>query len=242
MIRIKVDVKGLDMALARLAGMHKQVRFAAAVGLTRTAKAVMDEQQKILPRELDRPKPGTVRGMRFVKATPANLEATVMFRRRGEGVPAAEFIGHNISGGRRGMKRSEMMLRAAGILPAGLYTIPGKAAKRDAYGNMSRGHIVSILSFFKTFGNEQLKLNSPRMNRAKKSRSKAQYFVVLPGEKMPAGIWERTTKQAKPVLMFVNPGQHRKLVKFHETASLVVKRDWDRMFSRAFNDAMRTAR
>jgi hypothetical protein len=246
MIKVDVKVTNSDAVRAMLAGQQRQIPFAAAVALTRTAKTIMDEQQGLLPAELDRPKPATVRALRMERATKANLTATVRFKERGEGVPAADFLGHNIAGGRRGMKRSELMLQAAGILPGGMLTIPGTAARLDAYGNMSRGQIVSILSYFRTFGTVTSggkKINSGRMNRATKSRAKpVEYFVVPPGGRMPAGIWQRTATQAKPVLMFVKPGSHRKLVKFHETAQRVVARDWTANFNRALDEALRSAR
>lgn len=256
---IKVDVSGLDKVMATVAGMGKQVRFATAAALTRTAYAVMTEQKRMLPGELDRPKSTTTSGMRYVRATKDKLTAEVRFNRRGEGVPVGEFISHNIIGGRRGVKRSELMLRAAGILPAGMQTVPGVAAKFDAYGNMQRGQIVSILSYFRTFGlvkrfdgdraggswgsGDKNLINTGRMNRAKnKSRSQYEYFVVKPGSKLPAGIWLRTKTQAKPLLMFVTPGQYRRLVKFHETGARVVRRDFNALFDKAFADAMRSAR
>jgi hypothetical protein len=253
---IKVKIEGLDKVLTHLSGMQKQVRFATAKALTQTAHAVRKEVSRAMPGELDRPKPATTRALRVEKATRDNLTAIVRLNERGEGVPAAEFLRHNVTGGRRGMKRSEIMLQAAGILPGGMFTIPGAAAKLDAYGNMSRGQIVSILSYFRTFGvavwgenrvgrGGGLKgqaLNSPRMNRAKKSRSTAAYFVVPVGAKMPAGIWQRTRSQAKPVLMFVSPGTHRKLLKLHQHGETVVRRDFNRLFDQAFADAMRTAR
>ncbi len=246
MIKVDVKVTNADAVRAMLAGQQRQIPFAAAVALTRTAKTIMDEQQGLLPAELDRPRPATVRALRMERATKSNLTATVRFKERGEGVPASEFIGHNITGGRRGMKRSELMLQAAGMLPAGMVTIPGKAARLDAYGNMSRGQIVSILSYFRTFGTVSVdgkKINSGRMNRAKKSRAKpVEYFVVPPGARLPAGIWQRTPTQAKPILMFVAPGNHRKLVKFHETAKKVVERDWTANFNRALDEALRSAR
>ncbi|WP_230685410.1 hypothetical protein, partial [Streptococcus pneumoniae] len=74
-------------------------------------------------------------------------------------------------------------------------TIPGKEAKLDAYCNMSRGQIVAILSYFRTFGlvaqgagnigsygsdrsgNARF-INTGRMNRAKKTRARDAYFFV----------------------------------------------------------------
>ena len=254
---ITIRIEGIDKKLAE---MGKQIQFATAVALTRTAKLIADEQMRNMPSELDRPKPATVRAMKYTRATKDNLTATVRFKNRSDGgIPAEEFIGHNVTGGRRGLKRSEIMLRAAGLLPDGLVTIPGAAAKLDAHGNMSRGQIVSILSFFKTFGVARYSadlglrgrdarrtaaglLNTGRMNRAAKSRGKTDYFVVSPGSKLPAGIWERTKAKAKPVLMFVSPGTHGKFVKFYETGNQVVARDFGRLLNVALAEALRTAR
>lgn len=245
---IKVKIEGLDKTLAHIGGMSKQVKFAAAVALTRTAQAANVEVSRLMPSELDRPKPGTTKALRVERATKDNLTAVVRLNNRGEGVPSSEFIGHNITGGRRGMKRSELMLRAVGILPEGLYTIPGKEAKLDAYGNMSRGQIVSILSYFRTFGITPL--NSRRMNMTDKARQRlakrrAEYFIVpIRDRKMGLypGIWRRSGNDLQPVLMFVKPGTHKKLVKIHETGERVVRREFNKLFDQAFAEAMRTAR
>lgn len=245
---IKVDIQGLDKTLAHLAGMQKQVKFAAAVALTRTAQAAKVEVGRLMPSELDRPKPGTTKALRVERATRDNLTAVVRLNNRGEGVPSSEFIGHNITGGRRGMKRSELMLRAAGILPDGLYTIPGKEAKLDAYGNMRRGQIVSILSYFRTFGITPL--NSGRMNmkdktRARMAKPRGEYYVVPVRDRKAGlypGIWRRAGNELQPVLMFVKPGTHKKLVNIHETGERVVRRDFNRNFDQAFAEAMRSAR
>ena len=246
---IKVEIQGLDVALAKVAGMQKQVQFAAAKALTQTAVKVREDIGRNMPSELDRPKPGTTRALRVEKATRENLTAVVRLNNRGEGVPSQEFIGHNVTGGRRGMKRSEIMLQRAGILPSGMYTIPGKEAQLDAYGNMSRGQIVSILSYFRTFGSTPL--NSKRMNmtdkaRAARARRRTDYFVVPIRDrklKLYPGIWQRQGDNTlAPVLMFVKPGTHRKLVKIYETGDKVVARDFNRLFDAAFADAMRTAR
>lgn len=254
---IKVEIQGLDKTLARISGMGKQVRFAAKNALNDLAFKVRSGITAGMPQDLDRPKPATTRALRVEKASKENLTAIVRLNERGEGVPAVDFLKHNVVGGRRGMKRSEQMLQAAGILPSGMYTIPGAAAKLDAYGNMSRGQIVSILSYFKTFGiavfgqdtrhrqgsrggKKGDLINTARMNR--KRAALINYFVVTPGQRMPAGIWERTKTQAKPVLMFVTPGNHRKLLRLHERAEKTVRRDWNALFEKQFQQAMRSAR
>jgi hypothetical protein len=210
-----------------------------------------------MPSELDRPKTSTVRAIKVEKATKETLTAVVRYKRAGEGVPSEEFLAHNVHGGLRPDKRSEIMLRASGLLPAGMQTIPGAAAKLDSYGNMSRGQIVSILSFFRTFGLARwgedrsgrgggIKgdlLNSARMNRAARSRSAQSYFVVMPGDgRLPAGIWQRTGKRAKPVLMFVRRGRYHSRIKMFATGQMVVRRDFNRLFDDAYRQALATAR
>jgi hypothetical protein len=254
MIKVHVDVSA---SRRMLIVASKQARFAAAVALTKTAVSVKKELSARMPSELDRPKTGTVRAIRVEKADKNTLTAVVRYNRRGEGVPSEEFLAHNVHGGLRRDKRSEIMLRASGLLPEGMQTIPGAAAKLDGFGNMSRGQIVSILSFFRTFGVARWGedrsgrgggrkgdlLNSARMNRAARSRSAAKYFVVMPGDRrMSAGIWQRTDKQAKPVLMFVKRGRYPSRIKMFATGQMVIRRDFNRHFDAAYRQALATAR
>jgi hypothetical protein len=254
MIKVGARIDGISKAMAHISGISKQVDFASKNALNEIAFMVKNAVTAGMPQDLDRPKPATVRALKVEKASKSNLMAVIRLNERGEGVPSSDFLKHNITGGRRGMKRSEMMLQAVGILPGGMYTIPGAAAKLDSYGNMSRGQIVSILSYFRSFGvarfgrdtygrnggGKGALINSARMNR--KRAASVNYFVVMPGERMPPGIWERTKTKAKPVLMFVSPGVHKKLLKMHERAESVVDRNWNRIFDKQFNQAMASAR
>ncbi len=40
-------------------------------------------------------------------------------------------------------------MRQAGVLPGGMFWVPGSAAKMDRYGNISTGQIVQIVSALK---------------------------------------------------------------------------------------------
>lgn len=253
-MKINVSVEGFDAAKARLLGMGKQVNFAAAVALTRTAKLIQDEIQREIPAVFDRPKPQTVSKSTFIlKATKSNLQSTIGFKQRSQGVPAAEYLHPNIGdNGRRSArnyKRSEFMLRRAGILPPGMYTVPGKGASLDAYGNMSRGQIVQILSFMSVFGNSAL--NSKRMNMKNEKRaaltSKAQDYFVVPVHdrkiKLYPGIWRRKgNKEIIPVLMFVSPPVYKAIYSLEKTALKVVRNRFRSEFDAALAEALRTAR
>lgn len=168
---IKVSIQGLDKTLATLAGANKQVRFATALALTRTAKraqvAVADEMKA----KFDRPTNTTMKSMWTKAATKANLEAMVYVKDRpfGAGNPysMAELLKHQFTGGSRIAKKLEMVLRRYGFILSTEFVVPGAAAKLDSHGNMSRGQIVQILSQIgvKTLGYDSSPTKSKRSRR-----------------------------------------------------------------------------
>lgn len=238
-MQIKIDTSSLQALAARIGGMSKQVTYAASRAINSVAFKVMREESAGTS-AFDRPKPATRSAFRVEKSTKQNLTATIAVKSRGQGgLPANEYLHPSIKGGRRGFKRSEIMLRAAGILPAGMFTAPGRGAKLDAYGNMSRGQIAQILSYFQTYG--KTALNSTRMNMSQEKRAKMQsknaYFVI-PNR----GIWQRNGKAITPILMFISKADYKIIFDFEKIAQHVIEREWDREFSSALEDAIRTAR
>lgn len=147
---IKVKIEGLDKTLAHLAGMQKQVRYATAVALTRTAKRAQAATADEMRSKFDRPTRTTMKSMFVKPATKANLEAMVYVKDKPFGgknpFSMAELLKHQFTGGSRIAKQLELILRRDGFLLAGEFVVPGAAAKLDSYGNMNRGQIVQILS------------------------------------------------------------------------------------------------
>lgn len=247
---ISIKLEGMGGFEAKLRGLQKQVPFATSVALNRTAKVLEDAERAALGGgTFDRPKPQTTRATYLKRSTKQHLVAEIGLKNRQMGIPAAEYLHANIKGGARAYKRSELMLKQAGILPEGMFTVPGKGATLDAYGNMSRGQIVSILSFFRTFGNTAL--NSKRMNmtdkaRATRARRATDYFVVPVASKalkLYPGIWQRTgNNDLKPVLMFVSRPQYRAIYHFGEKAIKVAHAVFQQEFKTALAQAMATAK
>ena len=247
MIQVKVEVD-ISKIIDEVNNAQKQVRFATALALTRTAYRVSATESKSVQQIFDRPTPSTIRAFNVDKATRDNLTATISIKKREAGLPADEYLHADIVGGKRGMKRSELMLQAAGILPAGMQTVPGKAAKLDAYGNMSRGQINQILSYFSTYGITTL--NSSRMNmtaakHANMAKTRA-YFVIPVADrkaKLYPGIWQQDGKRdIKPVLMFVKPGTYKAIFAFEDIGVKEVQASFNNEFDTALADALRTAR
>lgn len=230
----------------------RQVPFAISLGINYTAKDVQQALEKGTS-VFDRPRPATVRGTKVERSTKSNLTAVVKLKRREEGSPpVSEYLQAEVYGGARPFKRSEILLQKAGILPDGKQTRPGTGARLDAYGNMSRGQIVQIISYFKAFGGIKTSgrargrrgttTQSSVLNRTKPKKA-YEYFVVpegFPG--LSTGIWERRGRKIQPVLIFIDVPVYRKKYKFYEIAKETVRARFDENFKRALNVAVSTAR
>jgi len=208
----------LERVVGRWAVMAgDQVPYATAVALTRTASDGKKEIERAMPSVLDRPNPYTMRGFRLYPATKTKLRAEVDFRPAfGSGSDARDYLAPQVLGGSRKLKAFERSLQRVGLLPAGYQALPGSAARIDAYGNMQRGQIVQLLSYFRAFGEQGYSANTT----AKRKKALAQdnvrkgtrgivYFVGRPGDgRLPLGIWQRTSFGAagssiKPLAIFV---------------------------------------
>jgi len=252
-ISIKADFK---TTLRKLANQQKQVAFATAVALTKTAKQIEAAEYKEMRDVFDRPTPYTMNSLYVRTATKSNLKATVMvkdntFKNRNP----EQYLSPQIKGGARNLKAFERALRGVGVLPNGYYAVPGSAAKLDAYGNMSRGQIVQLISYFGGFAESGSKSNMTSKSKLSFERKqgravgagRAQFFVGSPADgKLPLGIWQRfnfaTGTSIKPVLLFVRGVNYQKNFDFTYVAESTFNRVWRDNFDKALSDAIRTAR
>jgi hypothetical protein len=228
---ISVKVEGLDKTLAYLAGAQKQVRFSAAVALTRTAQKVRDAMPAVMDRELDRPTPFTKRGMFVTAARKDNLQAVVGFMDRQAGYLKYQIAGGTRTPTARGIKLpGNIELNSFGNIPRGLID-KLKASAQD--GTLGRG-IARKLG----------------VGNRRKGAAPIQLFFGKPTgrlwAKAPMGIWRRvpgSPGKLVPVILFEDtPAHYKPRFHFERSAIEVVRREWDRQFGQAFADAMRSAR
>ncbi|MDP3650514.1 MAG: hypothetical protein Q8R67_02415 [Rhodoferax sp.] len=251
---VRSDLEATVSQWARIAG--DQMPYATAVALTRTAKAAKDEIDRQLPSLIDRPTPYTMKGFRLYRATKRKLYAEVTFQEAfGRGTAARDYLSPLVYGGERKLKAFERSLQRTGLLPSGYAAVPGSAAKLDAWGNMSRGQIVQILSYFKAFGEQGYSANitDKRKLAMKEGRDKRTgqrgvvYFVGRPGNgRLPLGIWQRTSLGAmgtaiKPVIIFVSKVSYRQRLDVPGIAKRVIDERFVEELRRAVGEAMRTA-
>lgn len=242
---VKADVASFRRVFALM--RDKQIRFATAVALTKTAKAVEKEIIREIPRVFNRPTPYTLRSTYVTPATKARLSAEVKIKDHAvKGNPAIRFLSPGIHGGGRSLKGFERLLQRAGVMPDGWYAVPGSAVKLDAYGNVTGATLVKILS--------ALRASSDSLqNRTGSKRSKrkaATYFVALPGRTqtrhLHPGIYRRQGAYGAdiaPMFLFTKRRpQYRKRLRFYEIAERVTLMRFPMELRRAALMAQRTAR
>lgn len=229
----------------------KQVPFAAGLAMSRTAKLAKDRVQAEMRDVFDRPTPFTINSV--YSAFNGRDEAVVGIKdqsQAGKGVAAATYLQAAVKGGTRRLKGVEAALRRIGELPAGDYVVPGAAAKMDAFGNMSRGQIVQILSYLQANRDSGTTSNSTAATRAKlakgsKKKYGTSYFVGRP-KGAPMGVWMREHHgfgvRIRPVLIFVLGVTYEAIFDFHYVVGLVADKELGKQFDLALAEALRTAR
>lgn len=242
---------------------ERQLPYATSLALNRTAQHILEALVRVTGEVFDRPTPYTLRALRLVRATKENLVATVDYRDgAGKGISADKYLPPQVLGGGRRLKRSERALSRVG-LPKG-YTVPAAGAEMDAYGNMSRGQIVKLLSYLQAFGEQGYRANSTQRSRARTAKvgksaegykriNGVQYFVsrgkgTMSGNRrqpLPAGVWRKTGTHGadvQPVLLAVNAPEYTPRFPFNETAEAVYNERFDAEFSTALDLALSTAK
>lgn len=247
---LTVKIEGLDKLHTHIAGLQKQVTFAASKALNATAKKVQARVVQEMGTAFDRPTPYTLRSFALLKpATKAELTAIVGLKDRAGSkarMPPSELLAHQFSGGGRTWKVLERYLQRAGLIGAGEYVAPGAGARLDSFGNMSRGQIAQLMS--------QLRLGlDPHSWASKSARSRrnvkkaGRIFWARGNERdghLPRGAWIDMGGSVglRPLLLVVSRPSYRRRIDLERIAREVVGREFGPAFGAALADAIRTAR
>jgi hypothetical protein len=250
-MKLTVDVSKTVAELTDRLGelAYAQMPFAAALALTRTAQAVQERQVAEMKDVFDRPTPYTLSSTFVRPATKQRLSSEVGLKDfAGKGTPATKFLSPQIAGGGRRLKRFEIALRRTGNLPEDFRIVPGAGCRRDAYGNISAGQIVEILSYFRTFPEAGYRANMTdkrkrQLARGTRSRLGYAYFIGRPGGRAPLGVWQRVQfasgSAVKPVLIFVRGAQYEAVYDFEFVARTTSERVFPAQFEAALQQAVR---
>lgn len=253
-MKIKIDHNFPDVAKA-MHELAKQVPFALAKALTKTAQDVRDAQKYEITKVFDRPTSYTRNSIFMEGAKKTRLEAKVWLKGEYEHSDRRHYLVPQILGGDRPLKRFERRLVQNALMRSDERAVPASGAKLDSYGNVSRGQIIKILSQLQatTVVGDYSGASNSRRSRAK--RAKEGYFVsrglrLMSGkttEHLPRGIWMRRSfgplgTAVKPVFLFVNRARYKARYKFFELANTVIDKNFAENWRQSWADALRTAR
>ena len=238
MIKTSLEIRGqkaVEAQLRRLSGREAAQAHSDAMNDTgHQARRVLGKE---LRTEFDRPTPFIYNSPKFIPATPDRLSIAVLptidarnLPSKGGkvGVDPQHVLQAQAFGGRRADKRSEVALRRAGILPAGMQTaIPQEPypGSDDGKGNIRGPFMAQLISYLQASGEQGYRQNMKAKAKAKiedrttfshiKTRKELKtirgrvYFVskgLTGGSSLAPGIWAKTGThgaEVKPVLMFV---------------------------------------
>lgn len=248
MIKLTFDTKILVENFEAL--RSKQLPFAMALTLTRTAQVMQTAEKIEMKFAFDFPTPFTINSVFVRGATKKKLEAFVFLRdEASKGTPPVRYLAPQVYGGARRVKRFERALRAAGILGEHELAVPGSGARLNKFGNLTGGAISAMLSGVSASPD-------PQQNKSRRAAGKKPLRGFFSGEMRKKGgafgdsgtrgIWERSSgRKIKPVLIFVPEASvdYRKRFDFFGIIEQVLDRgELAKQFKLAFREARRTAK
>lgn len=227
-MQLNLEIKGLEKVQEQLKKLSQVgIKDATAKALNDVAwvarKAIQDEMKSVF----HEPTPYILKSVQFKPATPDLLEVTVQpTYMGGKSVDPQKILRAQAEGGPRRDKRSEKLLRAAGILPSGYQTAIPKdpfPGSDDGRGNLRGPFLVQLISYFQAFSEVGHRANMTKKKKDKlanrgvsehgyKTINGFVYFVSygkLRGGRtahLAPGIWAKSGihgSTVKPVLMFV---------------------------------------
>lgn len=256
MFKIDSNVRQVKTALRRI---KKGQAGAFISALNKTAFEIRDAERLEMLNSFDRPTRYTLNSVYVKYANYSDPTASVSIKNP-KGLPGQfHYLLPQVEGGNRAQKRFEFMLRRRGILGTNEVTVPvlnSKLVKKDAYGNMSSGQIVQILSQLNSFYLAGSSQNETQALKSKRDTgvNQVRYFVARKGESrvgkhswksgekvqhLKSGIWARL-KHTKgiapiiaPIMWFVPKATYRKRFNFYGVAEKVA----GEVFQRKFNEA-----
>lgn len=256
---ITVKIEGLDELRRSLSDLHsRQVPFAAARALTKTAKSVEKRVQESMADAFSSASPYVKRATFATSATKSRLEAIIGLKdlKPSGGTAPAVLLKEHFTGGLRGNKPYEKALIALGVMPGGYRAIPGRGMRLNAYGNPTRESIRRVLEVIKTgqiYDGGVNTVNSRSRGR-QKNQADISYFLKRVGDTswrskhLASGIYRRVyagrgkPSAAIPILLFIKQAAYRKVLDMERSAREVVEREFRPNFDVALSEAIRTAR
>ncbi len=249
---VKSDLREVERMFRDM--QKKQVPFATALALTKTAKAIEKAEYEEIKKVFDRPTRYTLNSLYVRPAKKTRLSAEVMIKDFASNArPPIQWLIAQIEGGHRGMKGVERLLQRVGKMPPNMQLVPAQGMPKDAYGNVVRGELTRMISDLQAQPYDWTS-NTSKASAGRRLRSRTRravfYFSTWPVGPQTAhltpGIYRRSHfgfgTAIKPAMLFINSAQYKKRLDFYGIANRVGRSEWPRQFELAMAQALATAR
>jgi len=246
-INIKTDIKEAIRALDVVS--KRQIPYATTLMLNALATSTKKRVEVDIKRNLDRPTNYAQRMMGIKYASKGNLTSQVNVRGSVSG-GETKVLGHLFAGRGRSGKGFEGALVDKGIMPRGMWAMPGEGAPLDLFGNIKRAFIKQLIGYLTA--NRVVKKSAQFENRQRKQvkgATTSQFFVVNQRKQggLPLGIWQHvgfgSGKALRPVIIFVSKEPvYDRYFDLPKTAVSVIAKDAAYEFDRAMRNAIATAK
>jgi len=250
MIKISIDTSAL--VNKTIPELQRKIVRATAIALTKTAQQAQKGAISAMQQVFDRPTPYTLRGTRVKPAKYESLQASVEFKTDvSKGTQAEKYLGPEVFGGQRRHKRFEIALQRIGVLPSGMFIVPGQAMRLDAFGGIPARTIVQVLSYLQAFGEQGYSANMTSEKRAKLAKGTRRKYgyelvVIRPsrkpqrgGKQLAPGIWQRTStgfgSSLRPLMMFVRAPTYRVRLPLQEIGNRAMASYFPGEFNKVFS-------
>lgn len=249
---LKIEVDADNLLNRQFSALEqKNLPFAVMQACNATAVDIRENWKSTARRVFDRPTPLTVNAVLYRKATKQTLAAEVYIRDEAhKGTPPAKYLFPQVEGGSRGPKGMEKLLRSAGILPQGMFAVPGQGAQLDGYGNVKSGQVRQIISqlragdqFLGSVSNETDDSRARRLRRQAKRGTRGGNFFALKQAhgRLRPGIYERIVtgfgSAVRSIFIFVRQPHYR--VRYDIFA--LAQRQWNKLMPFHFNRELQKA-
>lgn len=217
-MKARLAGKGMEAALGDLQALSGDLPQRALVDvLNHTAYQARQALHAEMASVFDNPTPWTLKSVKVFEAKPEPEPAAALWiddYRASKDIAPDRWLKAEVFGGAREDKGLERLLRAKGILPAGLFVVPGSGARLDRYGSLSMGQIAQLKSGLMIADRGGYTGNASRSKRSA-AKGNAQAFFVMRRGKTPIGIAERRGEQVRVVLAFVRQPTYASRLDFH---------------------------
>jgi hypothetical protein len=219
-INVSYDMRQLTKGLRNV---ERQIPFATALALTKTAQKVAEAEKASWTKEIDKPTPFTLAGIGVKAAKKTNLTASVFVKDK-----QARYLKPMLDGGLQVVTKKAVLIAVN--------------TGNNAYGNIPKGKLAALKGRKDVFVG-LVKFKSGKeiygvWQRGERGRRRHGHYVTK-GRVYDIG-GDKTT--LKLLIELFNPRPVTKRLDWRERAKSVVAKELPRQFEAALNEAIATAK